>query len=50
MPSLLERIEDGAIDSSFVVTHRMELGNARRSGMRRSSTQHDECVWVVLEP
>jgi threonine dehydrogenase-like Zn-dependent dehydrogenase len=49
MRPLLERISDGEIDPSFVVTHRMELGKAPE-GYETFKHKRDECVKVVLKP
>jgi threonine dehydrogenase-like Zn-dependent dehydrogenase len=46
---LLDRIRDGEIDPSFVVTHRMELGQAPE-GYETFKNKRDECVKVVLKP
>src|SRR5438105_5279717 len=46
--SLLERIERGEIDPSFVVTHRMQLGEAPR-GYDTFLKKDDECIKVVLK-
>ena len=46
---LYERIRDGEIDPSFVVTHRMELGMAPE-GFETFKHKQDECVKVVLKP
>jgi threonine dehydrogenase-like Zn-dependent dehydrogenase len=49
MRPLLERISNGEIDPSFVVTHRMELGKAPE-GYETFKHKEDECVKVVLNP
>lgn len=49
MKPLLERIENGDIDPSFVVTHRLELGQAPE-GYETFKHKQDECVKVVLKP
>ncbi|MEA2184312.1 MAG: hypothetical protein QOF69_3497 [Solirubrobacteraceae bacterium] len=49
MRPLLERISNGEIDPSFVVTHRMELGKAPE-GYETFKHKRDECVKVVLKP
>jgi threonine dehydrogenase-like Zn-dependent dehydrogenase len=49
MRPLLERILDGQIDPSFVITHEMELGEAPR-GYDMFKNKQDECVKVVLKP
>jgi threonine dehydrogenase-like Zn-dependent dehydrogenase len=46
---LLERIEKGEIDPSFVITHRLPLEQASR-GYRMFMNKEDECVKVVLYP
>jgi threonine dehydrogenase-like Zn-dependent dehydrogenase len=49
MKPLLERIEAGDIDPSFVITHRMELGEAP-DGYETFKNKRDDCVKVVLKP
>jgi len=49
MRPLLERISNGEIDPSFVITHRMELGKAPE-GYETFKHKRDECVKVVLKP
>ena len=44
-----ERIKNGDIDPSFVVTHRLELGEAP-DGYETFKHKQDECVKVVLKP
>jgi threonine dehydrogenase-like Zn-dependent dehydrogenase len=46
---LLERIEKGEIDPSFVVTHRMSLEDAP-TGYETFKHKQDECMKVVLKP
>jgi threonine dehydrogenase-like Zn-dependent dehydrogenase len=46
---LYERIRNGDIDPSFVVTHRMGLGMAP-DGFEVFKHKQDECVKVVLKP
>jgi threonine dehydrogenase-like Zn-dependent dehydrogenase len=46
---LLERIEHGDIDPSFIVTHRMSLDDAPK-GYETFKNKRDECVKVVLSP
>jgi threonine dehydrogenase-like Zn-dependent dehydrogenase len=48
MPKLLERIQRGEIDPSFVVTHRMNLDDAPRA-YEMFRGKEDGCVKVVLE-
>ena len=49
MRPLLERIEKGDIDPSFIVTHRLELDQAPE-GYETFKHKQDECVKVVLKP
>jgi threonine dehydrogenase-like Zn-dependent dehydrogenase len=49
MRPLYERIRDGDIDPSFVVTHRLELGKAP-DAYETFKHKLDECVKVVLKP
>jgi threonine dehydrogenase-like Zn-dependent dehydrogenase len=49
MRPLLERIEKGEIDPSFIVTHRMSLSDAPQ-GYEMFKHKEDECVKVVLKP
>ena len=46
---LLERIQKGEIDPTFVITHRMSLAEAPR-GFDTFRNKQDECVKVVLTP
>ncbi len=46
---LLERIENGDIDPSFVITHRMGLGEAP-TGYDIFSNKVDDCIKIVLKP
>jgi len=46
---LLERIEKGEIDPSFVVTHTLSLDDAPK-GYELFKHKHDDCVKVVLKP
>jgi len=46
---LLERIENGEIDPSFVITHTMPLEDASR-GYETFKHKEDDCVKVVLKP
>jgi threonine dehydrogenase-like Zn-dependent dehydrogenase len=45
---LLERIENGEIDPSFVITHRMSLEDAPR-GYETFLNKEDDCLKVVLK-
>ncbi|HYZ28685.1 MAG TPA: zinc-binding dehydrogenase, partial [Thermoleophilaceae bacterium] len=49
MKPLLERIQNGDIDPSFVVTHRLELEEAPE-GYETFKHKTDGCVKVVLKP
>jgi threonine dehydrogenase-like Zn-dependent dehydrogenase len=46
---LYERIRDGQIDPSFVVTHRLGLDDAA-NGYETFKHKQDDCVKVVLKP
>jgi threonine dehydrogenase-like Zn-dependent dehydrogenase len=46
---LLDRIRDGEIDPSFVITHRMSLEDAPRA-YETFKNKQDDCVKVVLTP
>jgi threonine dehydrogenase-like Zn-dependent dehydrogenase len=46
---LLERIQKGDIDPSFVITHRMRLDEAPE-GFAKFLTKQDECIKIVLKP
>jgi threonine dehydrogenase-like Zn-dependent dehydrogenase len=48
MKPLLEKIENGEIDPSFVITHRMQLDDAPK-GFDIFLNKEDECVKVVLQ-
>ncbi|HEV3376588.1 MAG TPA: zinc-binding dehydrogenase, partial [Thermoleophilaceae bacterium] len=49
MKPLLDHIKAGHIDPSFVVTHRLELGEAP-NGYEAFKHKEDDCVKVVLKP
>jgi threonine dehydrogenase-like Zn-dependent dehydrogenase len=49
MRPLLERIEKGEIDPSFVITHRLSLSEAPQ-GYEMFKHKQNECVKVVLKP
>jgi threonine dehydrogenase-like Zn-dependent dehydrogenase len=49
MRPLLERIEKGEIDPSFVVTHRMRLEDAPE-GYSMFHNKEDGCIKVVMKP
>jgi threonine dehydrogenase-like Zn-dependent dehydrogenase len=46
---LLERVEKGEIDPSFVITHRVRLAEAPQA-YQRFLHEKDDCVKVVLKP
>jgi threonine dehydrogenase-like Zn-dependent dehydrogenase len=48
MRPLLERIERGDIDPSFIITHRMKLEEAPE-GFEMFSKKEDECLKIVLK-
>ena len=49
MRPLLSKIENGEIDPSFVITHRLSLDDAPR-GYEKFKNKEDECIKVVLKP
>jgi threonine dehydrogenase-like Zn-dependent dehydrogenase len=49
MRPLLERIERGEIDPTFVITHRLRLDEAP-DGYEIFNHKEDECLKVVLRP
>ena len=49
MRPLLERIQAGELDPSFVITHRLPLTEAPR-GYEMFKHKQDDCVKVVLQP
>ncbi len=46
---LLERIQKGEIDPSFVITHRMSLEDAPK-GFAIFNEKQDDCIKIVLKP
>jgi len=46
---LLQRIEDGEIDPSYIVTHTMKLSDAPK-GYELFKKKQDDCLKVVLKP
>jgi threonine dehydrogenase-like Zn-dependent dehydrogenase len=46
---LLERIQKGEIDPSFVITHRMKLDDAP-NGFDIFNDKQDDCIKIVLKP
>jgi threonine dehydrogenase-like Zn-dependent dehydrogenase len=49
MRPLLQMIENGDIDPSFVITHRMSLEEAPRA-FDMFKNKEDNCIKVVLKP
>jgi threonine dehydrogenase-like Zn-dependent dehydrogenase len=49
MKPLLERIQNGEIDPSFVITHPMRLEDAPE-GYQIFSDKEDDCIKIVLKP
>jgi threonine dehydrogenase-like Zn-dependent dehydrogenase len=49
LPELLDRIEEGAIDPSFVITHRMRLEDAPQ-GYKMFRDKREHCIKIVLQP
>jgi len=49
MRPLLEKIEKGEIDPSFVVTHHLPLEEAPK-GYQMFNDKKDNCVKIVLKP
>ncbi len=49
MAPLLEKIQDGQIDPSFVITHKLSLDDAP-IGYEIFKNREDECIKVVLKP
>ena len=49
MPMLLQKIIDGALDPTFVITHRMRLEDAPK-GFETFVNKEDDCIKIVLEP
>jgi len=46
---LLERIEKGEIDPSYIITHRLPLDDAPRA-FEMFDAKDDNCIKVVLTP
>ena len=46
---LLDRIEKGEVDPSFVISHRLDLDNARH-GYEIFRAKEDKCIKVVMKP
>lgn len=46
---LLERVEAGDIDPSYIITHRLNLQDAP-NGYKMFHDKHDNCIKVVMKP
>jgi threonine dehydrogenase-like Zn-dependent dehydrogenase len=46
---LLKRVQNGEVDPSFVITHRLKLDDAPEA-YRMFRDKEDECIKVVLKP
>jgi threonine dehydrogenase-like Zn-dependent dehydrogenase len=49
LPRLLKHIQDGDIDPSFIITHRLRLDDAP-GAYDTFQRKQDECIKVVLKP
>jgi len=49
LPSLLNMIDEGKVDPSFVVSHRMSLEDAPKA-YKLFRDKQDECIKIVLKP
>ena len=49
MKPLLERIQNGDIDPSFVITHHLSLDHAPQ-GYSMFLNKEDDCIKIVLKP
>lgn len=49
LDTLLDKIQEGELDPSYVITHRMKLEDAPK-GYELFKHKHDRCVKVVLQP
>jgi threonine dehydrogenase-like Zn-dependent dehydrogenase len=49
MPLLLDRIDRGEIDPSFVITHRIALDDAPKA-YKTFRDKRDDCIKVVMKP
>src|SRR5215210_372600 len=49
MPTLLDRIDRGEIDPSFVITHRVRLDDAPKA-YKMFRDKKDDCIKVVMKP
>ena len=49
MKPLLEKVQDGEIDPSFVITHRINLADAA-TGYATFKNKEQDCIKVVMKP
>jgi threonine dehydrogenase-like Zn-dependent dehydrogenase len=49
MPEMLRRVQEGSLDPSFLITHRMSLEDAPR-GYEMFKTKEDGCLRAVFQP
>jgi threonine dehydrogenase-like Zn-dependent dehydrogenase len=49
MKPLLQRIQNGDIDPSFVITHQMSLDDAPK-GYSTFVNKEDDCIKIVMKP
>jgi threonine dehydrogenase-like Zn-dependent dehydrogenase len=49
MEPLLKRVQEGEIDPSFVITHKLPINQAP-DGYRIFRDKQDRCIKVVLDP
>lgn len=49
MEPLLQKVEEGKIDPSFIITHRMSLDEAPEA-YKTFRNKDDKCIKVVLKP
>ena len=49
MPEMLRRVQEGSLDPSFLITHRMSLEDAPR-GYEMFRDKEDGCVRAVFAP
>ena len=49
LPELMQHIQDGKIDPTFVITHRMKLEDAPH-GYEMFKDKKDDCIKIVLTP
>ena len=49
MQPLLQRVQNGEIDPSFVITHRLSLDEAPEA-YKTFRDKQDQCIKVVLDP